>query len=141
MQLVIFSLQDKLYGMPSVAVEEITGAVSWTAVPKAPKWLLGLINLRGNVISLLHYERFMNIEDKTQDSEKLCYNNTIIIKHNGKQMALAVDKVHEVIDISEEEVQLPVEGEGLLRGVFSSNDVVISLIRLSTLFSKNEGSN
>lgn len=141
MQLVIFSLQDKLYGMPSVAVEEITGAVSWTAVPKAPKWLLGLINLRGNVISLLHYERFMNIEDKTQDSEKLCYNNTIIIKHNGKQMALAVDKVHEVIDISEEEVQLPVEGEGLLRGVFSRNDVVISLIRLSTLFSKNEGSN
>lgn len=141
MQLVIFSLQDKLYGMPSVAVEEITGTVSWTAVPKAPKWLLGLINLRGNVISLLHYERFMNIEDKTQDSEKLCYNNTIIIKHNGKQMALAVDKVHEVIDISEEEVQLPVEGEGLLRGVFSRNDVVISLIRLSTLFSKNEGSN
>ena len=141
MQLVIFSLQDKLYGMPSVAVEEITGAVSWTAVPKAPKWLLGLINLRGNVISLLHYERFMNIEDKTQDSEKLCYNNTIIIKHNGKQVALAVDKVHEVIDISEEEVQLPVEGEGLLRGVFSRNDVVISLIRLSTLFSKNEGSN
>ena len=141
MQLVIFSLQDKLYGMPSVAVEEITGAVSWTAVPKAPKWLLGLINLRGNVISLLHYERFMNIEDKTQDSEKLCYNNTIIIKHNGKQMALAVDKVHEVIDISEEEVQLPVEGEGLLRGVFSRNDVVISLIRLSTLFYKNEGSN
>ena len=141
MQLVIFSLQDKLYGMPSVAVEEITGAVSWTAVPKAPKWLLGLINLRGNVISLLHYERFMNIEDKTQDREKLCYNNTIIIKHNGKQMALAVDKVHEVIDISEEEVQLPVEGEGLLRGVFSRNDVVISLIRLSTLFSKNEGSN
>lgn len=140
MQLVIFSLQDKLYGMPSVAVEEITGAVSWTAVPKAPLWLLGLINLRGNVISLLHYERFMNIEDKTENSEELCYNNTIIIKHNGKQVALAVDKVHEVIDINEDDIQLPVEGEGIFRGVFSQKDAVISLIRLSTLFSKNEGS-
>lgn len=139
MQLVIFSLQDKYYGMPSADVEEITGALPWTAVPKSPDWLLGLINLRGNVISLLHFERFLSTEEKEESTEDLCYNNTVIIKHNGKQTALAVDKVHEVIDIQEEEIQLPIEGDSLFRGVFSRNDAVVNLIRLSTLFSKNEG--
>ena len=141
MQLVIFSLQDKFYGMPSQDVVEITGAVTWTPVPNSPTWLLGLINLRGNVISLLHFERFMTNEEKNETAADLCYNNTVIIKHNGKQTALAVDKVHEVIDINEEDIQLPVEGESLFRGVFSRNDVVVNLIRLSTLLSKNEGLN
>lgn len=141
MQIVIFSLQDKLYGMPSAEVEEITGAVSWTAVPKSPDWLLGLINLRGNVISLLHFEKILKIEENAETAVDLCYNNTIIIKHKGKLTALAVDKVEEVIDISEEEIQLPIEGDGMFRGVLSRNDEVVSIIRLSTLFSKNEGSN
>ncbi|MDE1548300.1 chemotaxis protein CheW [Jeotgalibaca caeni] len=139
MQIVIFSLMDKLYAIPSDDVEEITGKVAWTDVPKTPNWLLGLVNLRGTVISLIHFEQFLNFTRTSQETENLCYNNTVIVKNGKTKTAFAVDRVEEVIHLDEEELQL-IGNQDTVQGVFSRKDQIVNLIHLPTLFSKNEGS-
>ncbi|AQS54179.1 Chemotaxis protein CheW [Jeotgalibaca dankookensis] len=136
MQLVIFSLQDKCYGIPSEVVEEITGAVEWTKVPQTPDWIMGLINLRGNVISLIHLENFLNFDRKDIRQENICYNNTVIIKNGKEKTAFAVDKVQEVIDIDESLIQLAGESNSFIQGIYSQKDTAISLISLSMLFQR-----
>lgn len=136
MQLIIFSLQDKYYGIPSKVVEEITGAVEWTQVPQTPDWIMGLINLRGNVISLIHLENFLNFDRKDIRQENICYNNTVIIKNDKEKTAFAVDKVQEVIDIDESLIQLTSESDSFIQGIYSQKDTAISLISLSMLFQR-----
>lgn len=138
MQLVIFSLQNKLYGIPSENVEEITENVDWTEVPKSPSWILGLINLRGNIISLLDFDRLVNFKEDIYDSDNLCYNNTIIVKKEKEKVALAVNKVQEVVDIDEKDLQLKELQDEVIRGVYSRNDAVVNFVDLEVLFSKNE---
>ncbi|HJB24865.1 MAG TPA: chemotaxis protein CheW [Candidatus Jeotgalibaca pullicola] len=140
MQLVIISLKDKLYAVQSSEVDEITGPQKWTEVPKAPQWVLGLINLRGNILSLIDFDKFLNNHGNTQQEEKLCYNNTVIIKSGKRKVALALGDVEEVVDVDESHIQLMDEQvNDAVEGVLLRNDRVINLINLPTLFSENEG--
>lgn len=140
MQLVIFSLKDKVYAIRSSEVEEITDPQKWTDVPQSPDWLLGLINLRGNVISLIDFDKFLNNHQNTINEEKLCYNNTVIINSGNRKVAFALGKVEEVIDIEEDHIQLAEEQvNDAIEGVLFRDDQIVNLINLPTLFSENEG--
>ena len=140
MQLVIFSLKDKVYAIRSSEVEEITDPQKWTDVPQSPDWLLGLINLRGNVISLIDFDKFLNNHQNTINEEKLCYNNTVIINSGNRKVAFALGKVEEVIDIEDDHIQLAEEQvNDAIEGVLFRDDQIVNLINLPTLFSENEG--
>lgn len=137
MQVVIFSYQNKFYAVPSDYVEEITVNVDWTEVPKTTEWLLGLINLRGNIISLLNFGKLLNTAEDMQESEELCYNNTIIITTDKNKVALAVDKVQEVVDIDESAFQLNDFQDNIIIGAYTRNESVINVIDLEALMSEN----
>lgn len=137
MQVVIFSYQDKFYGIPSEFVEEITVDVKWTVVPKSVSWLLGLINLRGNIISLLDFGKLLNFQENVQESEELCYNNTIIVNTNKEKVALAVDQVQEVVDIDETNIQLSEFEDTIIKGVYTRNGSVVNFINLEALITEN----
>lgn len=137
MQVVIFSYQNKFYAVPSDYVEEITVNVDWTEVPKTTEWLLGLINLRGNIISLLDFGKLLNTAEDMQESEELCYNNTIIITTDKNKVALAVDKVQEVVDIDESAIQLNDFQDNIIIGAYTRNESVINVIDLEALMSEN----
>lgn len=137
MQVVIFSYQNKFYAVPSDYVEEITVNVDWTEVPKTTEWLLGLINLRGNIISLLDFGKLLNTAEDMQESEGLCYNNTIIITTDKNKVALAVDKVQEVVDIDESAFQLNDFQDNIIIGAYTRNESVINVIDLEALMSEN----
>lgn len=137
MQVVIFSYQNKFYAVPSDYVEEITVNVDWTEVPKTTEWLLGLINLRGNIISLLDFGKLLNTAEDMQESEELCYNNTIIITTDKNKVALAVDKVQEVVDIDESAIQLNDFQDNFIIGAYTRNKSVINVIDLEALMSEN----
>ena len=137
MQVVIFSYQNKFYAVPSDYVEEITVNVDWTEVPKTTEWLVGLINLRGNIISLLDFGKLLNTAEDMQESEELCYNNTIIVATDKNKVALAVDKVQEVVDIDESAIQLNDFQDNIIIGVYTRNESVINVIDLEALMSEN----
>ena len=137
MQIIVFALKEKYYAMPTEDVEEIVKEMPHTHVPKAPSWVEGLINIRGNAITLINLYKLLS---NTSETEELCYNSIIILKNNDKKVAFAVDSVEAVSEIDSNDVQMTDYAKAKeVAGIIRLNNKMISLISMEALFSINEG--
>lgn len=130
MQVVIFRLKDEQFAVETAKVQSINDYMFITKVPKSPDYIKGLINLRGNVISLLDLNLLLN---KFNDDENR--NNIIIIKLQEEEVGITVDEVNEVLDIDEKIIER-VEDERKLpyiKGVLNFKDRIVTLIDIDKL--------
>lgn len=132
MQMIIFTLNKNYYAFSSENVEEITNKMPWTPVPQSPDWVQGLVNLRGNVISLINFYKLLSPTDETKE---LWYNNIIIVKNNEEKIAFMVDEVAWVLDIESDTIQqLDNKMDDLVSSVFQVKDQIVSVINMEKLF-------
>ncbi|MFW5781964.1 MAG: chemotaxis protein CheW [Candidatus Muiribacteriaceae bacterium] len=100
-----FNLDDEIYGIEILKVQEIIGMMKVTHFPKAPEYVRGVINLRGKVIPVIDIRNkfFLPV---VEDTEKTCI---IVIFSDNAQEALnqgiIVDEVAEVLEVSEEQIE------------------------------------
>lgn len=100
-QLVVFNLADAHYGVPIEQVQEIIRFTKVTGIPKAPKSMLGVINLRNRVIPVLNLrDRFGFPAKKADHASRIIVSNV-----QGSTVGLFVDSVTEVISIDEAAVE------------------------------------
>jgi purine-binding chemotaxis protein CheW len=137
MQIIVFTLKEKYYAIPTEDVEEIVKEMPFTHVPKAPFWVEGLINIRGNAITLINLYKLLS---NTNETEELCYNSIIILKNDDKKVAFAVDSVESVSEIDSQDIQMTdYVNAKEVAGIIRLNNKMISLISMEALFSINEG--
>ncbi len=104
-QLVTFKLGKEEFGLYIEDVREINRLAEITAVPNAPSFVEGIINLRGNVIPAIDLRKRFNLETvKHGDSTRV-----IIVDILDKTTGLIVDSVSEVIRISKKWIEPPPE--------------------------------
>ncbi|MHC1682444.1 MAG: chemotaxis protein CheW [Clostridiaceae bacterium] len=130
MQVVIFRLKDEQFAVETAKVQSINDYMVITKVPMAPDYIRGLINLRGNVISLLNLNLLLNKFNENDDK-----NNIIIIKLQEEEVGITVDEVNEVLDIDEVIIER-VEDERKLpyiKGVLNFKDRIVTLIDIDKL--------
>lgn len=134
MQIIIFTLEDKYYAINTDKVDEITKKTSSTRVPNSQDWVEGLLNLRGNVVSLINLFKLLDHEDD------MCYNNIIITSMGDEKLGLMVKDIVGVIDIENSDIEKVDERivDGII-GVIKQEDNIISIIDMDVLFSENEG--
>lgn len=134
MQIIVFTLGDKFYALKTDNVEEISKNISPTKVPNAPNWVEGLINLRGNVVTLVNLSKLLH-----QDTD-LCYNNIIIIQNNDEKIGLMVQDVMEVVDIEDSHIEKISENveDGII-GIIQLNKEIVNIIDIGILLLENEG--
>lgn len=133
MQVIVFSLNEKLFAIPTNKVSEITKSMPLIKVPNAPDWVEGLINLRGNVVTLINLSKILFIEDK------LCYNSIIILNYEDDLLGLLVDEVEQVLNIKEEQIQiLKKEDNQNIMGIVDINDKIIDVIDIEKLVEQIE---
>ena len=94
-----FSLGEEEFGIPLLTVKEVIALPAITPIPQAPKHFLGIMNLRGQVISILDLRTKMNITAK-KGSE----NAVIICDVAGVQLGAVVDSVNQVYNPKPEDV-------------------------------------
>lgn len=132
MQMIIFTLNENYYAFSSENVEEITNKMPWTPVPQSPSWVQGLVNLRGNVITLINFYKLLS---PTDEIEEICYNNIIIVKNDEEKIAFMVDEVAWVLDIEPSAIQqLDDKTDELVFSVIQVKDQVVSVINMEKLF-------
>jgi purine-binding chemotaxis protein CheW len=95
-----FFLAGEEYGIEILKVQEIIGMMSITAVPRTPLFIYGVINLRGKVIPIVDLRLKFNME-ATAQTEETCI---IVVRAQGIEMGLVVDKVSEVSDIAADDI-------------------------------------
>lgn len=129
---VVFKLNKEYYGIPINKVISIEKMQESTRIPNGPNHVKGVINLRGEVISLIDLRLKLNMEPKEVDN-----NSRIIIVSNDEIVAgLIVDSSSEVIEIHEENIDNPptsTENEYLsyIQGIGKVGNRLIILLQLS----------
>lgn len=136
-QIIVFTLNNKYYAFLSEDVEEILKKMPWKTIPQSPDWVQGLINLRGNVITLINFYKLLS---PSVEIEELCYNNIIIVKNNDEKLAFMVDNVEWVTEIDLEMIQqVANQVDDHITGLIQVKDQMVNIINMETLFYKNEG--
>lgn len=131
MQVVVFRLGDEQFAVETAKVQGINDIMEITRVPKAPDYIKGLINLRGNVICLLDINLLLGINKK----ENVEQNNIIILKMEDEHVGITVDEVDEVLEIEEEILEKVDDQKKLyIKGVINFKDRVVTLIDIDKLF-------
>ncbi|MBV7272267.1 chemotaxis protein CheW [Clostridium thailandense] len=131
MQVVIFKLNEEQFAVETGKVQSINDAMEITKVPKAPAHIKGLINLRGNVISLLDINLLLGTPK--QDEKQ---NNIIILEMEDELVGITVDQVDEVLDVEEELIEKISDGKkAYIEGVINFKDRIVTLIDIDKLLS------
>ncbi|MCW6061918.1 chemotaxis protein CheW [Clostridium sporogenes] len=130
MQVVIFKLNNEQFAVQTDKIQSINDAMEITRVPKAPTHIKGLINLRGNIISLLDINLLLDIPkgDKSQ-------NNIIILEMEDELVGIAVDDVYEVLDVEEKLIERSSDErrKEYIEGIINFQDRIVTLIDIDKL--------
>lgn len=102
-----FALGKEEYGLEILKVREIIGYMDITAVPRTPSYVKGVINLRGQVISVVDLRAKFAMET-AQRTEQTCII-VVEIRHGERKLStgIIVDRVSEVLEIPSESIEEP----------------------------------
>ena len=132
MQMIMFKMSDEYYLISAKSVEEIIDTVPITYVPLAPNWVKGLINLRGNVMTVIGLSELIGIPSREKCMNILIMKNE---ENEEERKGLLIEEVSEVVDINEEDIELPPEKSDQTSyvGVVSFEDKVANVVNVSKM--------
>lgn len=138
-QWVTFRLDNEKYGIKVMQVQEVLRMTEIAPVPGAPDYVLGIINLRGNVVTVMDTrKRFGLMEAEPDDATR------IVIIEAGKQVVgILVDSVAEVVDLRASEIETAPnvgndESSKYIQGVCSRDNELLILVDVDKLLTDEE---
>lgn len=135
-----FILGKEEYGIEIRHVTEIIGLQNITEVPDMPRFIKGVINLRGKVIPVMDVRLRFRMEERSYD-DRTCI---VVINVEDQSAGLIVDRVSEVMDIPKSEIEPPPavkrgESSHFIRGMGKVGDRVKILLNEQKLLFHEEG--
>lgn len=100
LQYVTFKVGEELFGVDIIAVKEVISPRKITSIPRTPDYLLGIINLRGEVISIID----LRVRFGVKNTQITRQSRIVVIVANGIRMGLLVDKINSIMALLESEV-------------------------------------
>lgn len=138
-QRVTFQLENETYGINVMQVQEILRYSEIAAVPGAPDYVLGIINLRGNVVTVIDTRsRFGLMPADITDNSRI-----VIIEAEKQVIGILVDSVAEVVYLKKSEMEVAPhvgteESSQFIQGVTNRDDGLLILVDLNKLLSEDE---
>ena len=103
-KLVIFSLLGELYAFAGKDIREILRFEKITYVPGSPQIILGIINLRGDIESVLNIHKLLGLSD----SRPMANSRILIATSESARTGILVDSVEDVTDVPISFIQPPI---------------------------------
>lgn len=130
MQVVVFNIGEEQFAVETSKVQSINDLMKITKVPKAPQHIKGLINLRGNILSILDINLLLNMNVSDENNE-----NIVILKLEDELVGITVDTVDEVMEFEEEQLEKVHNDidKPYIKGVINLKDRIITLIDFDKL--------
>jgi len=101
LHIVGFQVGRETYGVPITSLHEIVRVPEITAVPDAPAYIEGVINLRGKIVSVLDLRKRLGVTGTTPSRR----NRILVVEHKGRLSGLIVDSASEVLKIAATDVE------------------------------------
>jgi purine-binding chemotaxis protein CheW len=103
LHIVGFQVGRETYGVPITSLHEIVRVPEITAVPDAPDYLEGVINLRGKIVSVMDLRKRFGEKQAVIKKQ----NRILVVEHGGRLAGLIVDSASEVLKIPSDAVEAP----------------------------------
>lgn len=139
LQWVTFRLGNETYGLNVMQVREVLRYSEISPVPGAPNYVIGIINLRGNVVTVIDTrERFgLQTAEVTDDTR------IVILESDNQVVGILVDSVAEVVYLKASEIETAPnvgndESSRYIQGVCHKNDELLILIEIAKLLTERE---
>ncbi|WP_158545325.1 chemotaxis protein CheW [Bremerella cremea] len=129
LQLATFYVGDLLLALPIDYVQEINRNLDLTEVPHAPEHVRGVINLRGDVATVIDLRRILGFSP----AEVAPQSRNLIVRSGGESIGLWVDQIADIITVSSDEIgPAPANVSGVegrfFKGVYrTETDIVVLL--------------
>lgn len=139
LQWVNFKLAGETYGINVMQVQEVLRYTEIAPVPGAPSYVIGIINLRGNVVTVVDTRhRFGLPSGELTDNSRI-----VIIEADSHVLGILVDSVAEVVYLRQSEIETAPnvgndESSKFIQGVCHKNNELLILIELDKLLTSDE---
>ena len=128
-ELSTFLVGDALCGMDILKIQEINKLIDMTGVPQAPSYVLGILNLRGQIITSIDLSQKLGlgVTDLSLDPRN------IIVNSNGEHIGLLVKRISDVVQANTDKFEPPpsnmggIQGE-FFTGVYKTEDKLIGIL-------------
>ncbi len=137
-QYLTFMLADEEYGVDILRVQEIRGWESATAIPNAPDYVLGVVNLRGVVVPIFDLRKRFNLEHAEFTPETVTVVVKVQYEKGERTIGMVVDGVSDVYNITAENVNPAPDVGGsvsmeFIKGLATINNEMIILLDIDEL--------
>jgi len=125
--IVIFRLSYETYAIESSFIQEVQPLKDFTYIPGVPAFILGIVNIRGRIISIVDLKKFFNLEEKGLGQ----LNLLIIIKNEKMELGILADDIIGISSVPLDSIK-PVPssisgiGKEYLRGVTKEHMIVLN---------------
>ncbi len=138
-QYVTFRLDDETYGINVMQVQEVLRVSEIAPVPGASPYVLGIINLRGNVVTVIDTRNRFGLSPKEIDDA----SRIVIIEAEKQVIGILVDSVSEVVDLRSSEIESTPnvgneESSRYIQGVATQDGELLILVDLNKLLTDEE---
>ena len=139
LQWVTFQLEEETYGINVMQVQEVLRYSEIAPVPGAPNYVLGIINLRGNVVTVIDTRlRFGLPTTEVTDNTRV-----VIIESEKQVIGILVDSVAEVVYLKKSEIDTAPnvgtdESSRFIQGVSNRDGELLILVDLDKMLTDDE---
>lgn len=121
-----FELDDQLYGVSVDDAREVIMNQPRTPVPLAPPAVLGIMNIRGRVVSAIDMRTVLRLPEMARPAESI----NLIVRHQGEEVGLVVDRIGDVLTLDPQQRQAAPETLGakeraFMDGVFQLDEALM----------------
>jgi len=131
--LITFYLGDFIFGIPAEKVVEINKDLEITPVPLADDFILGIMNLRGQIVTVIDLQKKIKLQGD------LNYRLNLIIKRDNELLAFLVEKIGDILEVPIAKLEeTPDRIEGLdrdyIENIYQLPDRLLLLLNVNKLF-------
>ena len=136
-QLVCFVVGEEEYAIPILSIQEIIKPIPHTRVPRTPDYVVGVFNLRGNVIPLIDLRKKFSLSSKPIDQD----TRYIVLKDGSNVVGFVIDKLTEATRIKEKDIEETPETlskkDTYIYGIGKRSNSILTILNVEVLLKRD----
>jgi len=142
-QYVTFSLEDELFGVEVTRTREILSLTPVTKVPQTPEYLLGVINLRGQVVPVVDMRLKLGLNAGTDTEDTCIIVVEVLVDGESIIVGALADAVREVLEVRADQIEPPPRlgtklNTEFINGMAKVENQFVILLNIDRIFSMDE---
>lgn len=133
-ELSTFYVGNALCGMDILKIQEINKLMEMTEVPQAPEYVNGILNLRGQIVTIIDLGKKLGLGQTAISSE----SRNVIVNAPGEHIGLFVKKISDVVTANPQYIEAPpanmqgIQGD-FFTGVYKTEDKLIGILAIAQI--------